>query len=265
MLYDHPLLTTGFLLLVGALAPAGAASQIEVSGTVVDNESGSPIPAATIELLSRRSSRLSRLDAGPDGSFRFTLRGDEGYRFRAAALGYRGATTPVLWAYGHDRVEVEIRLDPEAVLLAPLEVTAWSGRRDSHVLDDFRARLHSGLGHFFTRDDVERLRPSFVTDLLATLPGVHLQSSGRGSRRVVYIGRAAGFGACPAQIFVDGFLLNRRSDGDAGATLDDVVDPASIEGIEVYSGLAGVPAQFLNPDSRCGVVAVWTRRGDRGG
>jgi outer membrane receptor for ferrienterochelin and colicin len=92
------------------------------------------------------------------------------------------------------------------------------------------------------------------------VPGVHLRSSGRGLRREVYMGRTGDY--CPAQIFVDGFLLNGRSrlTGDTEFTIDDAVSPASIEGIEVYRGLSSVPAEFLNPDSRCGVVVVWTRR-----
>ena len=71
---------------------------------------------------------------------------------------------------------------------------------------------------------------------------------------------------CATQIFVDGFLLNRRTGSSRGAPpidfrIDDVVSPSSIEGIEVYRGLSTVPAEFLNPDAECGVIAIWTRRG----
>lgn len=37
--------------------------------------------------------------------------------------------------------------------------------------------------------------------------------------------------------------------------------PGLVEGIEIYRGLSTVPAQFLNSDAKCGVVAIWTRRG----
>ena len=43
--------------------------------------------------------------------------------------------------------------------------------------------------------------------------------------------------------------------------IDEVISPGSVEGIEVYRGLSTVPAEFLNPDAECGVIAIWTRRG----
>ena len=74
---------------------------------------------------------------------------------------------------------------------------------------------------------------------------------------------------CATQIFVDGFLVNRRmvqpngTQGPEDIRIDDVVSPASVEGIEVYRGLSTVPAEFLNPDAACGVIAIWTKRGGR--
>jgi hypothetical protein len=77
----------------------------------------------------------------------------------------------------------------------------------------------------------------------------------------VTFGRAAGNG-CATQIFVDGFLVNRGGPGGVNdIRLDDVVSPGSVEGIEIYRGLSTVPAEFLNADAACGVIAVWTRRG----
>ena len=41
----------------------------------------------------------------------------------------------------------------------------------------------------------------------------------------------------------------------------DMIDLQSIEGIEVYAGMASVPAVFTAPRDldRCGVIAVWSR------
>jgi hypothetical protein len=44
-------------------------------------------------------------------------------------------------------------------------------------------------------------------------------------------------------------------------SVDDLVAPGAIEGIELYRGTATIPAEFLTPQARCGVVAIWTRRG----
>jgi outer membrane receptor for ferrienterochelin and colicin len=148
-------------------------------------------------------------------------------------------------------------MDPAAALLAPLEVTARSSLR-ARMLDGFEHRRTATPGVFFTQEDVEKRRPGYVTDLLATVPGVRLLSSGRGSRRTVVMGRAPGNPDCPAQVYVDGLLMNR----DREFAIDDVVSPQAVHGIEVYRGISTVPADFLSPAATCGVVVIWTRRSD---
>lgn len=254
--------TAASLLLLASPPAYAQTNTAQLSGRVIEDETTRPIEGATVEILTARGRLLARVVTDAEGRFRATLPTAPGYTFRAGRIGFARVTTPVLWADDRNMVEVEIRLDPEAVLLAPLEVTAWARRvRPSPVTEGFRDRLASGLGYFFTRADIERRAPTYVTDMLASVPGVQLRSSGRGARRHIYMSRTGEH--CQAQIFVDGFLLNGRSrlTADPDFTLDDAVAPGSVEGIEVYHGLATMPAQFLNPDSRCGAVVVWTRRG----
>jgi TonB family protein len=56
-------------------------------------------------------------------------------------------------------------------------------------------------------------------------------------------------------VFVDG------SPASAGIVDLDMFDLATVEGIEVYSGLASVPPEFVTARGldRCGVVAIWSR------
>ena len=42
-------------------------------------------------------------------------------------------------------------------------------------------------------------------------------------------------------------------------SLNDFVMPAEIAGVEVYMGLASLPAEFGGHANRCGVVLVWTK------
>lgn len=243
-------------------ANAQRADGVLLSGTVLDDATAEPISGALVELLDRRGAIRSRVITGDDGTFVFTAPANVGYQFRASRIGYRRATTPKLYTDEHDLFQLEIRLDSEAVLLAPLEVTAWKRRtRPSSILEGFRDRMRSGLGYFFTREDIERRNPGLVSDIIGTVPGVELRSTGRGLRRHVYMSRTGDH--CPAQIFVDGFLLNgtSRTTGDPDFTIDDAVPPSVVEAIEVYRGLSSVPAEFLNAHSRCGAVVVWTRRG----
>jgi len=246
-------------LLAGAAV--GVSGQVTIVGTVLENKAEIHIVGVQVEILDPQSRRLATRYTDENGRFEAKVPTVEAYRLRASRMGYVRTTTPLLWTDGYTQLHLDIRLDPDAVVLAPLEVVARARARPSPVLEGFHQREQSGFGHFITRREVEQRRPTLVTDLIATVPGVHLESTGRGLSRVIYLSR--GTRACPAQIFVDGRPLNPRTASGPGAylTVDDAVSPGSIEGIEVYSGLSTVPAEFLTPEAMCGVVAIWTRRG----
>jgi hypothetical protein len=42
--------------------------------------------------------------------------------------------------------------------------------------------------------------------------------------------------------------------------LSEVVS-MDVEAIEVYKGPASIPAQFIDSDTQCGVILIWTKRG----
>jgi hypothetical protein len=260
MRISHLLLLPAVLL---PLAAAPLAAQIRLTGTVVDDSTGGPIAGARVELYDYWGQRRFVRQTDADGGFMIELRRAGGYRLRTSRMGYAAAMTPTLWTEGSSFMNVEIRLKSDRVLLAPVTVLARARARSSPVLDNFYARHRSGIGTFFTRDDIERIQPTYLSDLVATVPGMWVQRSG-GSAPVLYSRQATRGGRpCPVQIWVDGRLMNPRApSGDViGQGLDETVLPTAVEGIEVYRGLSTVPAEFLNQDARCGVVAVWTRRG----
>lgn len=250
------------LLLGLLLAPSpGAAQQVRVVGRVLANDTERPLGATEVSIRRADGSYITATETDSTGTFEFVVSRTSAVRIFARRYGYRPTSTPLLHFDGHRFVQVEVRLDTEAVLLAPLEVIVWSDIDRSPLLDNFRARRQRGLGTFISRGEIERRRPAFVTDMLRSVPGVTLVGSGTGGRPRVELGRAAGK-ACSTQIFVDGMLMNRRAlGGTDDVRLDDLVSPGSIEGIEIYRGLGSVPPEFLNPDADCGVIAVWTRRG----
>lgn len=248
-------LATGLLL----LSAGGLDAQVTVHGRVLEDETEAAIPAAGVILTAPDGRLLQEVVTDGDGFFRFDPVTREAVRLEVSRLGYASTTTSVLHFDEYDLFRVELRLTPEAVLVAPLEVVARS-RAGGPVLEGFEdRRATSATGWFFTREDIERLRPSFVTDVVARVPGVRLESSGRGAQRTLSMSRTAAMGRCPVQVFVDGFGLNAGTGGEVA--LDDAVALPSVEGIEVYRGLSSVPAPFMSPEAHCGVVAIWTRRG----
>lgn len=252
-----------FPVLFGVLFAVPAAGQVRVVGRVIDDLTEMPLADAQVRLMAPDGSTLSRTETSETGRFEFEVQRVRAVRITARRLSYTANTTPLLYFDGRKFFQVEVRLDPEAILLAPLEVVAWSQQVESPLLEAYRQRLETGLGVYITREDVESRNPMYVTDLLREVPGVALSGSGSGLRRTVTMARA-GASSCATQIFLDGFPLNRRL-ASAGPPIDfridDVVVPSSIEGIEVYRGLSTVPPEFLSADADCGVIAIWTRRG----
>ncbi len=254
-------LLVGCLCLVLATPVSG--QRVLIVGRVIDDASERALSQVQVQLRDRDGISLGRYQTDSTGTFEFTVARARAVRIHVSVLGYKASTTPLLYLDEHKFFQLEVRLDPEAILLAPLEVIAWSEVDKSALLDGFRQRLRTGLGTYITRRDVERRNPMYVTDLLREVPGLRVSGAGYGSRPVVETARSAGR-TCTTQIFVDGFLLNRRTGSGmtpADFRIDDAVSPASIEGIEIYQGGSTVPAEFLNVDAACGVIAIWTRRG----
>lgn len=255
------------ILALGAMllsATAGSAqNRVQIVGTVLDDQTGNPVPGVDLVVRNAYDQYLSRAVSDSLGRFSFRVYRTRAVRIYAARIGYERTGTPLLYFDGNEFFEVKLHMDPEAVVLAPLEVVARSSVAGSPVLVGFRERLISGMGRYITRADIERRRPMYVTDMLVEIPGVRLSSSGRGSRRVVQMARSDAM-MCTVQLFVDGRYMNRgMSDLLDQVSIDDFVEPASVEGIEIYRGLSTIPPEFFTPEAKCGVIAVWTRRGDR--
>jgi hypothetical protein len=255
-------------LLVWA-APARAQGMF--TGVVVDHASEAPIEGASVTLMSQQGRRMRTVVTGFDGRFAFVPRPGY-YRFRVDRVGYVQVMTAHVRVV-RDSVDLEIRMRDDAVMLAPVTVVARSGRV-SPVLSGFYQRMENGFGRYITRDQIEVRQPGNITDMLRMLPGVRTTPRASGIGSDVVMNRAAPrVGGCPVQVFLDGIRINRSNTPvverdsldedliplDEGIAIDDLADPAELEGIEVYYGLAGVPAEFMGPDARCGTVAVWTR------
>lgn len=236
---------------------------MRITGSAVTDGGRRPIEGVAVTALDSAGTELATRLTGANGRFSLRVPSASGLRtvrLRARRIGYRTVLTPNVDVDGLRSVTVTLRLAPGLVPVAPLEVTARQRRETSPMHDGFRHRRERGFGDYITRQEIERRSPAHVTDLLRTMPGVNVSSSGRAAHGVVTMGRGNGpfGGSCPAQVYVDNFHVNKA--GGRTFRIDDVVAPSDVEGIEVYRGLATVPAQFLSPEADCGVIVIWTRR-----
>jgi len=179
-----------------------------------------------------------RLSGLPAGDVRLNIR----------RLGYRPVSTPARVDAGTS-TRLELSLSPIAARLPVVEVKGKGQVYDSR-LAGFNARKNKQVGHFVTRERLDAFSSARFVDVLREIPGVKLRTL-RGGVTTVRLRGAR----CSPLVFLDGFPAT------AGVMDLDMIDLASVEGIEVYSGSASIPAEFASVRGleSCGVIAVWSR------
>lgn len=241
-----------------------------VRGQVLDPSTGRGVPAALVEFLDEAGEVRTRDTTREDGTFvlQRVPRGE--FRLRLSRLGFATSLSGLSRLESGQTLTLTLWVRPEAIPLAPLEVEA-RGITSSPVLAAFYSRARSApTGAFVTRDEIERLRPARVSDLLATLPGAVLES--RSSPLVapglLFSENPSGVGGrpCPVRVFLDGRPVPRNlsfpDHPPQAILLDHLIRPDEVEGIEFYSSIDQVPPALRALDTRCGVMAIW-RRDDR--
>lgn len=261
-------LRMALLLLVALVlfAPTKAQAQAQTEepqllGHVVDDSTGEGVARARVDLLDGRTTRVrASALSDVDGAFDLGAVPAGSFRLRVQHVGYRPTTTPFWYIEAGELLAVEIRVSADVVVVAPLEIVGRV-RSTSPVLEGFYFRMDRGVGGtFFSREDIERESPDRLSDLVLRAPGVQIaSSSGTGLNRILTMTRSlpGRQGGCPVQVFVDGTLASRSG----AIPIDELARPGDLEGVEIYRGVGSVPAIFLTPDARCGVIALWTRRG----
>ena len=242
------------------LAGGGAADAQTLRGSVVEDATGAPLSGALVVLLDERRDVRTETVTGEDGRFELEVPGAGSYALVVSLIGYAGVESPPLPIGEIEEVDVEIRMAVEAVAIDPLVVRSRINSPDSQ-LGGFYTRMargrRSGLGHFISREEVDRMSPMESTDLLRMAPGVRVIPGRNGSGAALRMS-----GGCVPAIYVDGVQVNRYPLGRT--SLDDVVPAFSIEGVEVYRGSMSQVQGYHDP-SGCGLVLVWTRRGTDSG
>lgn len=225
-------------------SPGGA-----LRGTAVSS-SGTPLEGVQLRVTFGSLSVTPRAESDETGSFQFAGINASPVWVHARRIGYRPDSVLVeMPAQG--AATVRVALERAVVELSTVKVV---GRRDvMGPMAGFYHRQAAGNGRYFTSADIDRRNASRLTDLLRDVPGLRIE--GRGQQNVIRIRGAR----CSPLIWLDGqALMSAEVDMDAW-------DTRTFEGIEVYSGPAGVPVEFQRNSrvsSSCGTIILWSRMGD---
>jgi hypothetical protein len=238
-------------LLIGLDADARA--QI-LTGRVIELDSEQPIVAASIGIFRADQPIISTI-SDTTGHFRLVLPEPGWYRIRVERLGYAPAETDTLQFVTTELVDVSISLRVNAVQLTPLMVIT---RQPAGPWAEFERRVEEGRrtgnGRFFTRPQLDSTMAMTVTSLLSRVSLVGMSYDNRGRATPVMLGR----GGCAPSLYLNGARMNFAF----GESIDDLLDPGSLEGVEIYRHRMEVPLEYAGP-RECGAILFWTRMGER--
>ncbi len=251
-----------------------------ILGRARDSESLRPIEGAVIDL--RRADAweeegVTGEGAGPgeggsiqattDSQGRFLIRDVPGgtYGLELRHVAYGTVREPIR-VPAHRTLEVDLRVPPVAIELEPIVVTAVRDRRleikGFYERREWGEKL--GLGHYFGREDIERRNPHLLSHLVADVPGVRLRCGLRARSCEIWSVRAPRHYCSRMNVYLDGMRVlrggyNEARLGDMG--VDQLVNPAEVAAVEVYTSTVEIPAEFSGSTGQCGAVVIWTRSG----
>ncbi|MGQ0642485.1 MAG: carboxypeptidase regulatory-like domain-containing protein [Gemmatimonadaceae bacterium] len=216
-----------------------------VNGKVLD-QSGRAVAGAELTI----PGSTLRVETDDTGEFRLKNVPAGDLKIRVRRLGFRPDTS-IINVLAGQTLPFMIALTALPVVLNPVTIL---GKHYSGRLASFYQRRDRGLGHYYTREEIEKRNPANTTDLLRTVPGIRLQPLGFGRQTLRFRGAR-----CPPLVWIDGSPLG------AGEFDIDNVPSRSIEAMEIYTGIAALPSEFTagpTTTTSCGTIVIWARQGE---
>jgi hypothetical protein len=239
-------------LLVAALLAASAAplAAQAVHGRVLERGTDRPVGSAIVELRAGSDVRAQARTLD-DGSFVLPVPGAGTYRVAAERIGYESLLSQELRIERLDSVSMTFRMISEAVALDPVQASSRARVPPARLVGFYERSARRRQGHFLTRDIIDRAGASRTTDLLRRIPGLAFRQTRKGGFAL------RGRGGCEPQVYLDGMDVSMFG---TATSVDDLVRPEDLEGIEVYAS-SSIPVEFIrnHPGDECGAVMLWTR------
>ena len=241
--------SASFALLLVLLTAAPASAQA-IRGHLIDDSNQAPVAGATITVIIGES-RSTQTLTGEDGYFFVTLDAWGTRQLEAMRIGYKTTTSQPFLVEPSDTVTVDFRILPDAVLLAPLLVTARSNRGREAF---FRRMENWDRGIFITPAMVDSINPrQHPAEVLRKQPKVWL-SWGWGSdpwsgisgpipNIHTYLGEGC------VSYMIDGRAVRRPRFAEGPMWLDwplNTLKAEDIVAVEVYRHITEVPEELRN-------------------
>jgi hypothetical protein len=233
----------------------GRAIQV-ISGTLVDFDTGSPLPGRPVSLLSEGRDRIGS-PVVTDERGDFTLRTNRAGELRLIAHGqdYSSSPTPVFRIAADEMIVVKLFVSAHGGVLAPLGIAARV--LPQHIglasFAGFTYRRERAQGGVFLRAiDIETKAVRSFADLVGTIQGVSIADEP--APGTIVFPRTGAERACVPDYYLDGAAVT----GNAQATIA-AIPLDRIFGVEIYHKKADIPGVFGDAGG-CGVIVVWRKK-----
>lgn len=223
-----------------------------VVGRVLDRATGRPVAAATVGVVGQ--TRRTQTDEQGYFSLPDVLPGD--HIVEVEHLSFE-PVDQLVSVVADRTVDLNVQLSADPIELEPLIVTALRDRR-LEIRGFYERRTwaeRTGLGEILGEEDIERRNAPNVTNILREMPGIDVVCSGS---RDCQIQSSRAAGCTEVNVYVNGTLTLGEGRREA-LSIDELVRPFEIAGLEVYTGAGQVPAEFSGTTGRCGAIVIWTK------
>ena len=155
------------LLMLLPLASVVAMAQRNISGTVVENETGDPIPQTTVRLLKTDSTLVKGVLTGLDGKFTLSAPQAGKYIVQVTCVGFKAYAKNIAIKGDKDVALGTVAMSPDAIMLKGATVTGQAAKvtlkADTFVYNASAYRTPEG---------------SAVEELVKRLPGAEISEDG---------------------------------------------------------------------------------------
>jgi len=223
-----------------AIVSARKVGRAVITG-IVTNAGGVPVTDARVSVQGSESVTST----GADGKFTLTgvLPGTQSVLVRR--VGYSPVQMPIdVTALATNNMTV--RLGVFTAVLSSVEVKA---KADPLSSTGFERRRKMGMGKYIDLDDINKIRPTYTSDILRRIPGIYVNGSGSSANVTTTRGNG-----CVA-FLIDGNNVS----SDAGQSIDELVNSQDVAAMEFYNPV-DVPMELSSgSNSGCALLVIWTK------
>jgi hypothetical protein len=246
---DMPVTLGGELVGTASLSigtSVGARTGDAVLKGVVTTKNGAPVVGAQVNV----TGTIGAATTGADGAFTIGSLPSGTREAVVRKIGYAPTTQAVnLSARAPSTLNVVLG---EAQALAVVKV---EGKLDGGLSKiGFTDRKDVGMGIFFSPDQIEKIHPLLLTDVMRATAGIRVAPGANGTMLQATRGAQGTSDAC-LNIFIDHARFEQANPGDVDAAIPTV----DLGAIEFYPSPSTTPPEFNVAGRGCATLLIWSK------